>query len=239
MKKEQKYTISVIFSLIVVVLVFCTVRYFKAGLPENLIADVIDESRVIEYCQYPDFPTGCEAASLYIFLKYYGVEASMEEIVSTIPAEPEPYERSGHLYGGNPERGFVGDPRTDDAYGVYNEPIAETGSIFLDGIKAMSGVTFEKVEELLREGKPLIVWISMEPNKSPKTLNWIDTATGREVNWITDEHAVVAYGITKDGYLVSDPLSGKKKAISRKDFETGLKRYGGRIVLYSVEPDSE
>ena len=29
---------------------------------------------VIEFCQYPDYPTGCESVSLYMLLNYYGVD---------------------------------------------------------------------------------------------------------------------------------------------------------------------
>ena len=40
---------------------------------------------VMEYRQHPDYPTGCESAALYILLKYYNVNVTMEEIVNALP----------------------------------------------------------------------------------------------------------------------------------------------------------
>ena len=45
---------------------------------------------VSEYCQHPDYPTGCESAALYILLKYYNVNVTMEQIVNKLPKGPLP-----------------------------------------------------------------------------------------------------------------------------------------------------
>lgn len=69
---------------------------------------------VIEFCQYPDYPTGCESVSLYMLLDYYGVDVTVDNIYDLLPMGTQPSDdEEGVRHGANPEREFVGDPRSD------------------------------------------------------------------------------------------------------------------------------
>ena len=77
--------------------------------------------------QNPDYPTGCEAASATMLLKYYGYNISIHEMVATIPRE-DLYEENGRVYGPSIYEKFVGDPRqtyTDErpGYGAFSPVI--------------------------------------------------------------------------------------------------------------------
>lgn len=85
---------------------------------------------VMEFCQYPDYPTGCESASLYMLLKYYDVDVTMEQIVEEMPKGSNPYYKNGVRYGADPEKEFVGDPRNNWSFGVFNEPVAKVAEKF-------------------------------------------------------------------------------------------------------------
>ena len=191
----------------------------------------VDASRVISFNQFPDYPTGCESAALYILLRYYGVDVTMDDIVSALPKEPNPYIDGGVLYGGDPDRGFIGDPTDPFSYGVLNHPIAEAANKFLEGAEALVGLDAEDIESYC-EGSAVIAWISMSPEIEPKITVWTDHKTGKDVTWVSGEHAVVVYASVDGGYMISDPRTGTKHFLSSEDFSIGFERYGGRIVYY-------
>ena len=202
-----------------------------AGL-KMLLKSTDSGGKIIAYSQNPDWQTGCESVSLYILLRYYRVDVTVRDIVDVLPREPMPFEEDGVLYGGNPERGFVSSPSDPNSYGVLNEPIAAAANLFLGGAVAESGLDTGDVEEILGEGIPLIVWVSMYPDREPKITCWTDAETGEEVTWIGGEHAVVVYGVGESGFKVSDPKTGTLGVISKEDFAAGFERHGGRVVYY-------
>lgn len=197
---------------------------------ENVCAVSVE---IAEYCQHPDYPTGCESAALYILLNYYGTDATMEDIVEALPKGPTPYiGESGAVYGADPDAEFVGDPASEDSYGVFEGPIAKTANKFREGAVGESGLGIEDVEKILRGGVPLIAWISLDPEGEKKESYWYHPVTGKRITWIKGEHAVTVYGFTDSGFLVSDPKDGKKKTLPREDFQAGFLRHGGRVVYY-------
>ena len=69
---------------------------------------------VITFNQYPNYPNGCEAVALYILLKYYNVNVSVDRVMDSLPIGKTPYLVDGVLHGGDPNYEFLGDPRSDD-----------------------------------------------------------------------------------------------------------------------------
>lgn len=196
---------------------------------------VPNSEKISEISQHPDYPTGCESVSLYILLRYYDVEVTVSEIIEELPKGMKPIVTDGRAhYGGNPEREFVSDPADSGSYGVYEQPIAQTASLFLDGAVGKRDVAIEELDEIIKSD-PVIAWISLSPDRGPEKTAWRDSVTGADVEWISGEHAVVVYGICADGYMISDPNLGEKRVISREEFEIGFFRHGGRIVYYPKE----
>lgn len=189
---------------------------------------------VMEYSQHPDYPTGCESAALYILLKYYNVNVTMEEIVNALPKGPTPYYSSdGKLYGANPETEFVGNPRSSYSYGVFNVPIANTAEKFKKGVSTKKGASLSEVTSLLDWHIPVIVWYSTKPYDGIYySDSWYDYRTGELVRWPAGEHAVVVCGYSDSGITYSDPNTGSTRTIPRATFEKVFNQLGGRIVYY-------
>lgn len=189
---------------------------------------------VMEYSQHPDYPTGCESAALYILLKYYNVNVTMEEIVNALPKGPTPYYSSdGKLYGANPETEFVGNPRSSYSYGVFNVPIANTAEKFKKGASTKKGASLSEVTSLLDWHIPVIVWYSTKPYDGIYySDSWYDYRTGELVRWPAGEHAVVVCGYSDSGITYSDPNTGSTRTIPRATFEKVFNQLGGRIVYY-------
>ena len=188
---------------------------------------------VIEYCQHPDFPTGCESIALYLLLKYYGAEVTPEQIVDLLPKGPQPFQdEAGQWHGANPERQFVGDPRSAESFGVFNRPIAQVAEHFLPGVQTTEGASLDDVMAILDSGNPVVVWYVIEPQrKITYRCHWLDER-GETIRWPSGEHAVVVCGYDDDNIFYRDPNTGGTRAVSFKIFDEGFRQLGGRIVYY-------
>lgn len=198
----------------------------------NVTLVIIDN--IIEYNQFPKFPTGCECASLFILLQHYNIDVTIEEIIDTLPKGSIPKYSGKIMYGANPEKEFVGEPRSYKSFGVYNQPIAQISNKFKKGAIAKNDVCIEELKNILLNGNPVIAWVSIYEDFREVDYYgpWYDYSTGEKIWWLRGEHAVVVYGYDKDKIYISNPYNGKKYSISQKIFEYNYCNYGKRIVYY-------
>lgn len=183
--------------------------------------------------QYPDYPTGCESISLYMVLKYYGVDVTPEEIVDALPKGSIPYQKDGKTYGANPEREFVGDPRNSHSYGVYNQPICDTANKFRKGAITKTDATIEDIIQIIDTGSPVIIWYTTQDAIGVKQGNtWLDEKTGELITWQSYEHAVVAVGYKLNDLIINDPNTGTQRTLRFGTIMNAFDRLGGKIVYY-------
>ena len=206
----------------------------SSGVPAADAAPVL--LAVSPYDQRDHYPTGCEIASLYMLLSYYGVDTSMEELVDAIPKEPLPYVSDGVEFGGNPDRGFVGNPTDAHSFGVFQTPIAQTANGFRKGAEAREGASMDDIYRCLEQGDPVIAWISSRDDGSIEYYRntWIDCNTGERILWPSYEHAVLVCGYDEGIIWACDPLEGKLVPIDASTFEKAFDDLNGRIVWYDA-----
>lgn len=189
-------------------------------------------SNVPTISQYPNYPTGCESVALTLLLRYYGVDVSVDSIISNLSKWDLPYEENGILYGGNPETHFIGSPYNDYSYGVYNNPIADVANIFKEGVTVRTGMPFSEVLALVKSNRPVVVWTSMHLAIPFISNSWIYKPTGQTINWKANEHAVLLVGYNNNEVIISDPLTGTIRHQSKEAFESRYNYYGARAVYY-------
>lgn len=182
--------------------------------------------------QYPNYPTGCESVALTILLRYYGVNVSADNIISTLKKGDAPYYENNVRYGGNPEIEFIGSPYSYDSYGVYNNPIADVANQFKAGATVRTGMPFSEVLNLVKNNVPVMVWTSMNLAMPYITNSWIYKPTGETISWKSQEHAVILIGYNDENVIISDPLRGSVRYQSRSVFESRYNYYGKRAVYY-------
>lgn len=182
--------------------------------------------------QYPDFPTGCESIALTILLNYYGVMVTPDDIISSLPKGTMPYTKNGITYGGNPEIEFVGNPYSMNSYGMYEKPLAEAANKFKPGIKIATGTSFDEILEVVKQGKPVIVWTAMYLASPYISTSWIYEPTGETIYWKANEHAVVLIGYTPNKVIISDPIGGQVKYQSLSIFRDRYNYYGKKALYY-------
>ena len=188
------------------------------------------------YNQKPEYPTACESVALYTLLKYYNVEITINEIIEKLKKGPLPYKKNNIMYGGNPEREFIGNPKEKTGYGVYEKPIIEVANNFKPGIKNTTGANLDNILKLIDKGYPVQVWTSIDA-KTPKIANhsWIDEKTNKKIIWKQPFHSLVIIGYKENKIITSDPYYGKIKEYNKVDFEYAYNFFGKRAIYYEEE----
>ena len=184
------------------------------------------------YSQFPNYPNGCETIALYLMLKYYGVNVSPEKLVNNLRKGDGVHWENGIRYGGNPEIEFVGDPRDAHGYGVYQKPIINLASKYKSGMVDYTGHSLNQVLELVRSGKPVQVWVSINLKNTSVCANWTHKASGKTINWICNLHSVVIVGFNDNYVYVSDPYTGSIKKYGRTQFQKMYNLFGKRAIYF-------
>lgn len=182
--------------------------------------------------QYPKYQTGCESVALTMLLRYYGVSVTPDDVISKLKKGSVPYWENGVLYGGNPEVEFVGNPYSSASYGVYEKPMADVANYFKSGVKARSGIPFNEVINLVKSGKPVMIWTSMGLAVPYISSSWTYKPTGEIISWKANEHAVVMIDATDTTVIIADPIGGKIKSYSRSLFENRYNYFGRKVLYY-------
>ena len=190
--------------------------------------------------QMPELPTGCEITALTMVLNYYGFPA--EKMTMALQYLPitygGPYYGSdGVLYGPDLNAYFWGEP-TDELGGVCGTGAIVTAA---DGylqdqgssMRAvdLTGSSPEELYQLLQEGCPSIVWVTIAMADRAETQGWY-TDSGAYVDWSNNDHGAVLIGYSEDTITVADPISGIIE-YDRSAFESVFASRGNRCVILS------
>ena len=178
------------------------------------------------------YPTGCESAALTVLLRYWGLNINMSSVVNRLPKGKLPYYENNVRYGGNPYIEFVGTPSTYSSYGVYEKPIIQVANSFKSGVIDGTGLSLNQVLGIVKEGRPVIVWVSMNMAVPYISTSWIYKPTGEKISWMANEHALVVVGYNKNQVIVSDSLTGSIRYYNKGVFESRYNTYGKRAVYY-------
>ena len=187
-------------------------------------------SKINQYTE--GYPTGCESAALTILLRYYGLNINMSDVVNRLPKGSLPYTENVIRYGGNPYVEFVGHPNSSSSYGVYEKPIISVAESFKPGIIDGRGMKLDDVLKVVSEGRPVLVWVSMNMAVPYISTSWTYKPTGEKISWMANEHALVIVGYNQNNVVVSDSLYGSIKYYNRNVFESRYNTYGKRAVYY-------
>lgn len=199
---------------------------------ERIEATTVKIENEIVYSQFPEYPTGCESIALKILLEYNGIYTSGEEIINRLKKGQLPYKVEDEMYGGNPQIEFIGDPRNNYSYGVFNTPIAEVANTYKQNVNNKEGLELDEILNIVREKRPVMVWTTIGNLPSRISSIWIYRPTGEKIYWKENEHAVVIIGYNEQQVIVSDPYTGRITRYNRNTFRENYNYMGKRAVYY-------
>lgn len=193
--------------------------------------------------QCPNYPTGCEAASSAMLLKYYGINITLDKMIDAIPRENLRKE-NGRMYGPSINEKFVGDPRktyTSDTpgYGAFSPVVTKSINSVLSKNKSKLqayNITGTKADDLfayIGEGKPVVVWATYNM-MSPSTVNawYIKTENGDEYfSYPRGTHVMVLTGFDSDYVYVSDPYNQGVVKFSKSAFTSKYNLLGKQAIV--------
>ena len=80
-------------------------------------------------------------------------------------------------------------------------------------------MSLDSVLKIVREDRPVIVWVSMNMSLPYVSTSWIYKPTGEKIKWLSNEHALVVIGYNQNQVIVSDSLNGQVRYYDRYVFE--------------------
>lgn len=167
--------------------------------------------------QHPELPTGCEITALTMLLQHQGVQVTKEQLAKEVNRVPVPYSNNGKLYGGDPSKGFIGDPFSKRGFGVYKDALLPIVEKYLPGRgEDLSGGDFSQVYAALNEGKPVMLWCTISMLNVDARRSYWTTPEGKTIEWKTPEHAMVAVGYDDDYIYLNDPYVGKQRKYKKQ-----------------------
>ena len=210
----------------------------KALLARNKVKHPGADMPVQTVYQLPDYPNGCEAASLTTVLQYLGYSVTLQDVVDRYLPREDFFWYDAQLYGPNPENAYAGNPGAGHTgYYCFEAPLAQAANTFLREqgeaytARPIVGLTEEALLQLLDGGVPVIVWktIDGEAPTLGENYTWYLHDTGEWYAPYTNVHVVVVRGYTDEAFLLCDPL-GELESIPRADLLWQNHELGGRAV---------
>lgn len=163
----------------------------------------------VEYIsQYPELPTGCEATALTMALSYRGFPIAKEDIARNYMDKTD--------YPGDFIHYYVGDPFTETGLGIYAPGLSRTANNYLKTqntqYKAfdISGTSFDKLFDYIRQGNPVIIWTTYHLERDPKESSAYTLDDGKTYTWKSNEHCMVLIGfdLEADTVTIANPAIG-------------------------------
>ena len=182
------------------------------------------------------YPTGCEAVSATMLLKYKGYNVSVKNIVDNTKCGSKKYQENGNWYGANPFEEFVGHPTgglSKGNYGVFAKPITDAMNVYAGGkAKNISGCSENTLLKYVSNGNPVVVWCVKNAGNLSNGVNWNYTNGSGTFQELVGEHCAVLIGYDENYVYLNDPSAGENVKQSRSKFFSNWKKlYSQAIVV--------
>lgn len=184
------------------------------------------------------YPTGCEAVSATMLLKFAGYNVSASQIVNATPTDTKGkyYDNSTNsYYGGNPFKVFVGHPsigKSKGSYGCFAEPIViAMKKIAGDKVKNISGCSENTLFEYINKGKPVVVWGIKNAGNPEKGVTWKYPDGSGSFEEIVGEHCFVLMGYDNNYVYLNDPSAGQNAKQLKSKFISNWKQLYSQAII--------
>lgn len=191
--------------------------------------------------QNPDYPNGCEAASMVMVLQHLGIHISLKDFIENYLEKENVYEKAGERFGPDPAISYAGDPASvNRGWGTF-EPvilkatlkIIENNSLkekisILNGEKEKTPLYFLASEEM-----PSVIWVTTDYHEVESVYEWFSFDKQSIYTYPKNAHAVVLTGMDTDYYYINDPLKEEKnKKVPKEQLEKSFDSMGRQFITF-------
>ncbi len=191
--------------------------------------------------QLPKYPTGCEAASCCMLLRYYGYQINIDEMIDAIPRK-NLYKKNGKMYGPDINEMFVGDPRctytsSTPGYGVFSPAVTKSLQKVIDSrggahtAYKLSGCTFEELLGHIRTGSPAIVWATYKMQNPTNKNAWYIETTGKYFEYPRGTHVMILSGFSSTHVTTVDPYGNGVLTFDINTFKDRWELLGRQAII--------
>ena len=188
--------------------------------------------------QNPELPTGCEITSVAMVVNFYGYD--YDKITMTdkyLDKSNNFYHKDGQLFGPNPQKFFLGNPRSTSGYGLqcFSGTWLNTLNKIFEENKSehyaedISGRSLKDLEGELQSA-PILISASIDMNPASPRVLFKDSETKEDVTTYRNFHCVVLVGYDEDYYYVNDPL-GTFSKLEKARLERAYTSTGQQAVI--------
>lgn len=208
--------------------------------PPAVTSKIIDAPLI---WQFPDYPAGCEAVAAVMNLKYYKFVITVDDFLDRyLFIGSAPVKHNNIWYSSDPNKSFLGDPRSDKGWGVWAKGLERSIQRCLDSYTGNFSVesTFEEsldslCEKYIDKNIPVLVWVTayMEPprvNITPYIIGTNETFT-----WISPNHCMLLVGYDENYYYFNDPLTGKLEHYDKIASDIAFEGNGSQAVIITKQ----
>ena len=199
--------------------------------------------------QEPELPTGCEITSLTMLLNFYGYDVDKLTMADDYLPKRAPMfsEKGEESYGENFNSFFLGDPRSNQAFGCFAPAITAAAESYLTAnggkhtVLNISGCTPETLYEYVASGTPVVCWGTNGLIKPELYRSWKDKDTGEQLDWYLHEHCFVLTGFDKEKGRVTlnDPIKGIKEFNMERFEQRFIEMGSNAVILLDMNNDLE
>lgn len=186
--------------------------------------------------QMPELQNGCEITSTAMLLDYTGAKVDKIGLADEMKKDKTEIQRDekGYIrYWGNPKDGFVGDVTGKEGIGYSIDPCALeplVSKYYDKGALNLTGTSIKALEENLKLGKPIVVWVTSDFSRPREFEYWKDK-NGNEVKAYFLTHAILLTGYDEENFYYNDPLNNKKdEKVSKGYFKTIWREMGEKAL---------
>ncbi len=185
--------------------------------------------------QYPRFPTGCEAVATVMALNYAGYNITVDDFVDNhLPRNSNFYWEDGKYYGPDPNKYFLGNPRSENSYGCMSPVIKEAVIHYTNDSGCIIDASRKDFKSLcntyINKGVPVIVWVSIGMIPITDGPTWI-TPDGNQYTWPTNEHCMLLVGYDNTYYYFNDPYRGRVLKFDKAKVEQRYETMGKQALV--------
>lgn len=182
------------------------------------------------------YPTGCEAVSATMVLKYKGYDVSVKNIIENTKCGSKKYQGvDGVWRGANPFEAFVGSPSNGlgkGSYGVFATPIANAMSVYASGkVTNISGCSENELFNQVSKGNPVVVWCVKNGGNLKEGVTWQYEDGSGSFKELVGEHCAVLIGYDENYVYLNDPSAGENVKQSKSKFISNWKQLFSQAIV--------